>query len=116
MLLGWRIDSAKEQVPSHSIIFFGNNENYCPQDAEDLVVLQAKELRIEAVSVQLAKIKANKRLTVGEAKSVRGRVLHLASTSAGRVGKGILYHVGLRADEKSNLWSEGLAFNIEFLE
>jgi hypothetical protein len=120
-VLGWTLDPEKEQVPSQSITFLGVVEDYFPSDETgnrlvDCVVLRPKEGRVEEILKSIKSHKEQRRLSSGEAKTLRGRIINYANTCAGRVGKGILHYVNERAAEVSPLWSEDLSFNLDFLQ
>ena len=55
-------------------------------------------------------------MTTGDAKSLIGRIIHLSTTTAGRVGKGVLNHINARASETAPPWSDDLEDNCDFLE
>ena len=120
-ILGWTLDHEKEQPPATRITFLGNVEDYHPHGSDgrplvDTLVLMPKEGRVDAIKASIAKHRQEKKLESGDAKTLRGRIVHYAGTCAGRVGKGILHFVNLRAEEASPSWSQELDFNLEFLE
>ena len=120
-VLGWRIDPGKEQIPASVIEFLGNNEYYHPVDiiegaCKDTVVLTAKKGRALAIDDSINTIKINRKLPCGDAKSLVGRVIHYATTCAGRVGKGILCHINDRAADNTPEWYQDLSFNLDFVQ
>ena len=120
-VLGWKLDPEKEQLPAFTITFLGNIEDYYPHDdegnvIEDTMMLKPKEGRVDSIRALISRHRQECKLESGDAKTLRGRIIHHAGTCAGRVGKGILHYVNQRAAELSQLWSEELKFNLEFLD
>ena len=114
-LIGYRVDPKKAQGPSRSAVFLGNVENYTPVENEEVIQLEAKPGRANAIANVIHEAKAIRRLPPGEAKSLRGKMIHYANTCPGRVGKGILYYLNLQALGQSSEFNDGLDFNMDFL-
>ena len=114
-ILGYRIDAAKEQAPSPRALFVGNIEDYHVPGEPDVIMVRAKEGRRESLAEEMRAIMSRGRLTPGEAKSIRGKLIHYANACAGRVGKGILHHINECAKADSPQWSTELGFNLEFV-
>ena len=114
-ILGFRIDPKKEQKPDYRGIFLGNVEDYNVAGEEDIMMVAPKPGRKEAIQEFVNEAIKHKCLHPGEAKTLRGRMIHYASTCAGRVGKGILHFINEQASSSPPGWSEGLHFNLLFL-
>ena len=115
-VLGFRVDSAKEQKPDCRAIFLGNLEIYKMDDASDAMMVAPKPGRAKAISEEIDKILQLCKLTPGDAKSIRGRIIHYASTCSGRLGKGILFFINQQASADKAAWSEEIRFNLLFLQ
>ena len=113
--LGWKLDEAKARGPASEVLFLGNAENYEPVGSPDDMILGPKEGRTEAIGEMVQDFLSKCKLTQGDAKTLRGRLLHLATTCAGRMGKGVLYHINQRAEGRSAEWSQQLKHNLEFV-
>ena len=114
-MLGWKLDEGKARGPASEILFLGNAENYKPAGGPNDVIIGPKEGRVEAIAETVKELLKGRKLTQGDAKTLRGRLLHLASTCAGRMGKGVLYHISQRAEGGNEEWSEGLEHNLVFV-
>ena len=79
-------------------------------------MLRPKEGRVDSIRALISRHRQECKLNSGDAKTLRGRIIHHAGTCAGRVGKGILHYVNERAAGSSPSWSEELHFNLEFLD
>ena len=114
-IIGFKMDSAKEQKPNHEAIFLGNLEQYKVPYKVDFMKIAPKPGRRESIREFIMEILSVAKLTPGDAKTLRGRIIHYSSTCAGRVGKGILYYVNEQASMRFAEWSEGLKFNLLYL-
>jgi len=114
-VLGWRIDPKKEQKPGPEAVFLGNRESYTPTKNPNAVVVAPKEGRAEAIAESVKTHLDTSKLSEGDAKTLRGRIIHFAGTCAGRVGKGILHHVNARACGVGAEWSKELDDNLHFV-
>ena len=114
-ILGFKIDKGKEQLPDSKATFLGNIEQYKVPDLIDSMMIAAKPGRQDSIREFIMKALAHTKLTPGDAKTLRGRIIHYSSTCAGRVGKGILHFVNEQASMEKASWSEGLMFNLLFL-
>ena len=85
-------------------------------DASDTTMIAPRPGRANSISAEIDKILQFCRLTPGEAKTLRGRVIHYASTCAGRIGKGILYFINRQASWDKASRSEEIKFNLLFLK
>ena len=115
-ILGFRMDPAKEQKPDGQAIFLGNIEQYKVPYMADSMKIYSKPGRKKAINDFITEVLLAAKLTPGDAKTLRGRIIHYSSTCAGRVGKGILHFVNEQASMNSATWSEGLMFNLLFLQ
>ena len=116
-ILGYRVDAAKEQLPNNAAVFLGNVEDYYPSgEPADTIVLKPKDGRAQAIEDEIIAHQKRRRLESGDAKKLRGRVIHLATTCAGKVGKGVLNHINDRAEGKTPPWHEDLDLNLSFLK
>ena len=115
-VIGYRIDPAKESIPAPMLTFLGNVEDYDPKDEDDAVQLRPKEGRAATIEASVDEAIRDEALQEGAAKTLNGKMLHFAATSAGRFGKGILYHVADRAAGTTPVWYENLLFNLVFIK
>ena len=115
-VLGLVIDAGKEQPPSHKAVFLGNIEQYKVPGEADAMMVAPKPGRSQSINALIVKALAEMKLTPGDAKTLRGKIIHYASACAGRVAKGILHFINEQAMAQRSEWSEGLMFNLLFLQ
>ena len=113
--LGWKLDSRKAQGPTPKAKFLGNVEDYRPKGEPEEMLIEPKPGRAGEIVESIQQILQSRKMTSGEAKTIRGRLMHLASTTAGRMGKGVLHHINQRADGLNQEWSLELQLNLEFV-
>ena len=114
-ILGFIVDPKKEQLPDVRNVFLGNLEEYSVPGHPDTMIVAPKPGRKESLSEFIKTSLQRKVLSPGEAKTLRGKIIHYASTCAGRLGKGILHFVNEQASAEHPKWCEGLEFNLWFL-
>ena len=115
-ILGFIIDAGKEQLPNHKATFLGNIEQYKVPWEADSMMITPKPGRSKSADDFIAKALASFKLAPGDAETLEGRMIHYASTCAGRVGKGILHSINEQAAADKSEWSEGLLFNLLSLQ
>ena len=115
-VMGLKLDPAKEQKPHHEAVFLGNVKQYKVPYKVDHIRLAPKPGRKEAIKKFVAASLSERRLTPGEAKTLRGKMIHYASTCQGRVGKGVMHHINEQAQKEAADWCEGLEFNLLFMD
>ena len=90
--LGPNFDPEKDSVPSDSIKFLGNIEDYSKM-ADDKVVTYPAPLRLKRIQDFVEKVIASWLLPSGEASSLCGQLLSISSAYEGRVGRGQLHYL-----------------------
>ena len=113
---GFKYDPAKDQGPLPSLPMLGNIEDYTQCSREEVVIIRAKPERVEAIKESIIGLLSKRSCDTGEAATLRGRMVHLASTKPGRTGKGMwatlhTFASGL-ASEK---WSDTLELELYFM-
>ena len=111
--IGLRFDPKKDQPPTPELPLLGNIEAYSRSSVADVVELWAKPERVEAVRLLVLELIARQWVTSGEASSLRGRLLHLASTRPSRTGRAVMPALNeLASSLSSGAWSLELLWDL----
>ena len=89
---GYKLDAEKHQVPDSTCIFLGTLEVFRPQD--DTLSLRPKPGRLEEILSDVRRVLDTGVIQASTARSLRGRLLHLAGVFACRLGRSHLFALG----------------------
>ena len=86
---GFKYDPQKDQGPLCRLPMLGNIEDFTQCSSSETVIISAKPERVVSVKESILAILKKKICEAGEASTLRGRLVHLASTKPGRTGRGM---------------------------
>lgn len=89
VILGWKFDDDKDQLPTPCLPMLGNLEEFTP----DEFMLRARPDRIEAIRCEINTMLQQKRMPSEGLKSLRGKLLHFSNTMPGRRGRGFMFGI-----------------------
>ena len=89
---GYKLDPDKHQAPDSTCIFLGTLETFRPQD--DTLLLRPKPGRLEEILTDVRHVLDSGVIQASTARSLRGRLLHLAGVFACRLGRSHLFALG----------------------
>jgi hypothetical protein len=113
--LGWSFSDRKRYEPNVSVPFLGVVEDYSVA-ADDWVHLRPKEGRQEAIHKIVGDMYKRKRVSSGEALSLRGKWLHLCTTIPGRMARGHLFGLNDACTWDTPSWSPQLDHALCFMD